>query len=102
MGEFNLKDIAKFSEENTVSTNLYDSEKVCADFLCMDEGQSALQDTRDQKVIVVINSGSGSIVTDDGEQDVEEGTFIMFEGGESRTLKAKTKLTALVAVLPKA
>lgn len=101
MGAFKLEDIVKFSEENTVSTNLFDSQKACVDFLCMEEGQSALEDTKDQKVIVVVSSGSGSVVTDEGEQDIEEGTFIMFESGEPRTIKAKTKLTALVTALPK-
>ncbi|ODS32885.1 MAG: hypothetical protein SCARUB_01991 [Candidatus Scalindua rubra] len=101
MGEFKLEDSIKFSEENIVSTNLYDSQKVCVDFLCMEEGQSALEDTKDQKVIIVINSGSGSVVTDEGEQDVEEGTFVLFESSEPRTLKAKTKLTALVTAIPK-
>ncbi len=101
MGEFKLEDIVKFSEENTVTTNLYDTQKVCVDFLCMEEGQSALQETKDQKVIVVINSGSGSVVTDEGEQDIEEGSFVLFERSEPRTIKAKTRLTALVAALPK-
>ncbi len=101
MGEFKLEDIVKFSEDNIVSTNLFDSQKVSVSFLCMEEGQSALEDTNGQKVVVVINSGSGSVVTDEGEQDVDEGTFIMFESSEDRTVKAKTKLTALVAALPK-
>ena len=101
MGEFKLEDIVKFSEENTVSTNLYDSQKASVSFLCMEEGQSALQETKDQKVIVVVNSGSGLVVSDEGEHEVEEGTFVLFESGESRTLKAKTKLTALVTALPK-
>ena len=101
MGEFKLEAVTKFSEENVVSTSLYDSQKVCANFLCMEEGQSALDDTKEQKVIVIINSGSGSVVTDDGEQDIEEGTFILFESGESRSLKAKSKLTALVSVISK-
>ncbi len=101
MGEFKLEDIVKFSEENTVSTNLYDSQKACVNFLCMEEGQSSLQDTKSQKIIIVVNSGSGSVVTDEGEHDVGEGTFILVENGESRTLKAKTKLTALVAAIPK-
>jgi len=101
MGEFKLEDIVKFSEENAVSTSLLDSQKVCVNFLCMEEGQSALEDTKGQKVIVVVNSGSGSVVTDEGEQDVEEGAFIMFESSEPRTIKAKTRLTVLVAALPK-
>ena len=101
MGEFKLEAVTKFSEENVVSTSLYDSQKVCANFLCMEEGQSALDDTKEQKVIVIINSGSGSVVTDDGEQDIEEGTFILFESGESRSLKAKSELTALVSAISK-
>ncbi len=101
MGKFKLEDIVSFSEENTVSTNLYDSQKACVSFLCMEEGQSALQETKDQKVIVVVNSGSGLVVSDEGEHEVEEGTFVLFESGEPRTLKAKTKLTALVTTLPK-
>jgi quercetin dioxygenase-like cupin family protein len=101
MGEFKLEDIVKFSEENTVSTNLYDSQKACVNLLCMEEGQSALQETKDQKVIVVVNSGSGLVVSDEGEHEVEEGTFVLFESGEPRTLKAKTKLTALVTIIPK-
>jgi len=100
MGVFKLEEVTKFSEENVVSTNLYDSQKVCTSFLCMGEGQLALEDTKEQKVIVVINSGNGSVVTDDGEQDIEEGTFILFERGESRSLKAKSKLTALVNIIP--
>ncbi|MBS1259591.1 MAG: hypothetical protein MAG551_02664 [Candidatus Scalindua arabica] len=100
MGAFKLEEVTKFSEENVVSTNLYDSQKVCTNFLCMEEGQSALEDTKEQKVIIVINSGSGSVVTDDGEQDIEEGTFILCERGESRLLKAKSKLTALVNSIP--
>ena len=101
MGKFKLEDIVSFSEENTVSTNLYDSQKACVSFLCMEEGQSALQETKDQKVIVVVNSGSGLVVSDEGEHEVEEGAFVLFESGEPRTLKAKTKLTALVTALPK-
>ncbi len=101
MGEFKLEEVTKFSEENVVSTNVYDSQKVCTNFLCMEEGQSALEDTKEQKVIAIINSGSGSVVTDDGEQDIEEGTFILFESGESRLLKAKSKLTALVSIISK-
>jgi quercetin dioxygenase-like cupin family protein len=101
MGEFKLEEIVTFSEENVVSTNLYNSQKACVNFICMEEGQSALQDTKNQKVIVVVNSGSGSVVTDEGENDVEEGTFVLFESGEARTLKAKTKLTALVTTIPK-
>ena len=101
MGEFKLEDIVKFSEENTVSTNLYDSQKACVNLLCMEEGQSALQETKDQKVIVVVNSGSGLVVSDEGEHEVEEGTFVLFESGEPRTLKAKTKLTALVTIIHK-
>ena len=101
MGEFNLEEVTKFSAKNVVSTTLYDSQKVCANFLCMEEGQTALEDTKEQKVIVIINSGNGSVVTDDGEQEVEEGTFILFESGESRLLKAKSKITALVNVISK-
>ncbi len=98
MGEFNLEDIASFSENNAVLKDLCDSEKVRVDLLCMEEGQTALEDTNDQKVVVIINTGSGSVVTD-GEQDVEEGTLIVFESGETRSLKAKTKLTALVTTI---
>lgn len=101
MGEFNLEEVTRFSAENVVTINLYDSQKVCTNFLCMKEGQTALEDTKEQKVLAIINSGNGSVVTDDGEQDVEEGTFILFERGESRLLKAKSKLTALVSVLSK-
>ncbi len=64
----------------------------------MEEGQTALEETNDQKVVVIINTGSGSVVTEE-EQDVEEGTLIVFESGETRSLKAKTKLTALVATI---
>ncbi len=98
MGEFNLEALKSFSEDNAVMKDLCGSEKVRVDLLCMEEGQTALEDTNDQKVVVIINTGSGSVVTD-GEQDVEEGTLIVFEGGETRSLKAKTKLTALVTTI---
>jgi 5-deoxy-D-glucuronate isomerase len=98
MGEFNLDDLADFSENSAVLTKLCDSEKVCVNLLCMEEGQTALEDTNGQKVIVIINNGSGSIVTEE-DKDVEEGTLIVFESGETRSLKAKTKLTALVATI---
>jgi|TARA_B100001964_G_C13960645_1_gene477518 quercetin dioxygenase-like cupin family protein len=101
MGEFNLENITSFSENSTVLTKLCYSEKVCVNLLCMEEGQTALEDTNDQKVVVIINTGSGSVVTGEGEQDVEEGTLIVFESGESRSIKAKTKLTALVTAIPK-
>ena len=100
MGEFNLEDIVSFSENNAVLTSLCDSEKVRVHLLCMEEGQTALEDTNDQKVVVIINTGSGSVVTEE-EQDVEEGTLIVFESGETRSLKAKTKLTALVTTILK-
>ncbi len=100
MGEFNLEKITSFSENGAVLTKLCDSEKVCVNLLCMEEGQTALEDTNDQKVVVIINTGSGSVVTD-GEQEVEEGTLLVFESGETRSLKAKTKLTALVTIIPK-
>ncbi len=98
MGEFNLENVVSFSENSAVLTKLCDSEKVCVNILCMEEGQTALEDTNDQKVVVIINTGSGSVVTEE-EQDVEEGTLIVFESGETRLLKAKTKLTALVATI---
>ena len=101
MGEFNLDGLVSFSENNAVLTSLCDSEKVCVSLLCMEEGQTALEDTNDQKVVVIINTGSGSVVTGEGEQDVEEGTLVLFESGETRSLKAKTKLTALVTAIPK-
>ena len=100
MGEFNLEELASFSENNAVLTKLCDSEKVCVNLLCMEEGQTALEDTNGQKVVVIINTGSGSVVTKE-EQGVEEGTLIVFESGETRSLKAKTKLTALVTIMPK-
>ncbi len=98
MGEFNLEDLASFSENNAVLTKLCDSEKVCVSLLCLEEGQTALEETNDRKVVVIINTGSGSVVTEE-EQDVEVGTLIVFESGETRSLKAKTKLTALVATI---
>jgi 5-deoxy-D-glucuronate isomerase len=101
MGEFNLEDLASFSENNAVLTKLCDSEKVCVNLLCMEEGQTALEDTNGQKVVIIINTGSGSVVTREGEQDVEDGTLVLFESGETRSLKAKTKLTALVTAIPK-
>jgi quercetin dioxygenase-like cupin family protein len=52
-------------------------------------------------VVIIINTGRGSVVTREGEQDVEDGTLVLFESGETRSLKAKTKLTALVTVIPK-
>ncbi len=98
MGEYNLEDLAGFSENGAVLTKLCDSDKVCVNLLCMEEGQTALEDTNSHKVVVIINTGSGSVVTVE-EQDVEEGTLIVFESGETRLLKAKTKLTALVATI---
>ena len=101
MGEFNLGDFVSFSENNAVLTSLCDSEKVRVNLLCMEEGQTALEDTSDQKVVVIVNTGSGFVVTGEQEQGVEEGTLIMFESGETRSLKAKTKLTALVTTILK-
>ena len=94
MGEFNLEALASFSENSAVLKDLCDSEKVRVNLLCMEEGQTALEDTNDQKVVVIINTGSGSVITG-------EGTLIVFESGETRSLKAKTKLTALVTAIPK-
>ena len=93
MGEFNLEEFVKYSEESAVTTNLYDSQKASVRILCMEEGQIALEETKENKVAIIINKGSGSIVTEEGEQEVEE--------GKSRSLKAKTKLTALVTVIQK-
>ena len=101
MGEFNLEEFINFSEKNAVSTNLCDSGKACVSLLCLEEGQTALEDTNDRKVVVIINTGCGSVVTKEGDQDVEEGTLLLFESGEARSLKAKTKLTALMTVIPK-
>jgi len=101
MGEFNLEKFVRFSEKSAVLTNLCDSQKACVNLLCLEKGQTALEDTNDLKVVVIINTGSGSVIAAEGEQGVEEGTLIMFESGEARSLKAKTKLTALVTVIPK-
>ncbi len=101
MGEYNLDEIISFSSDDAVSTNLCSSEKASVNILCMEEGQTALEDTNDQKVVVVINSGSGSVTTGEGVQDIEEGTLVVFESGETRSLKAKTKLTALMTVISK-
>ncbi len=101
MGEFNLKEFVKYSGENPVTTNLCDSQKVSVSLLCMEDGQTALEETKDNKVTIIIDTGSGSIVTEEGEQDVEEGTFVLFERGEARLLKAKTRLTALVTLIQK-
>lgn len=101
MGEFNLEELTSFSENNAVLKNLCDTQKASVNLLCMEEGQTALEDTDNQKVVVVINTGSGSVITGEGEQDVEEGALVLFESGEKRSLKAKTKLTALVTTIPK-
>ncbi len=101
MGDFNLEEFVKYSEENPVTANLCDSQKVSISLVCMEEGQTALEETKDNKVAIIINTGSGSIVTGEGEKDVEEGTFILFESGEARSLKAKTKLTALATLIKK-
>ncbi len=100
MREFNLEEYVKYSEESPVLASLCDFQKASVDLLCMEEGQTALEDT-DNKVTIVINTGRGSIITEEGEQDVEEGTFVLFEKGEARSLKAKTKLTALVTAIKK-
>lgn len=100
MGEYILEDYIKFSKENAVLTNLCDSQKACVNLLCLDEGQTALEDTNDRKVVIIINTGSGSVITGETEQDVEEGTLVVFERGESRSLRAKTKLTALMTAIP--
>ncbi len=101
MGEFNLEELVKYSEGNPVTANLCDSQKASVSLICMEEGQTALEDTKDNKVAIIINTGSGSIVTGEEEQNVEEGTFILFERGEARLLKAKTKLTALATLIKK-
>ncbi len=101
MGEFNLEEFVKYSEENSVTTNLCDSQKASVSLVCMEEGQTALEETKDNKVAIIINTGSGSVVTGEGEQEVEEGTLILFESGEARLLKAKTRLTALVTLIQK-
>ena len=101
MGEYNLEEFVKYSEENSVTTNLSDSQKASVSLVCMEEGQTALEETKDNKVAIIINTGSGSVVTGEGEQDVEDGTFILFESGEARLLKAKTRLTALVTLIQK-
>ena len=101
MGEFNLENFVSFSENNAVSTSLCDSGKACVNLLCMEEGQTAIEDTNDQKLVVILNIGSGTVITGEEEQVVEEGTLILFESGETRSLKAKTKLTALVTAIPK-
>lgn len=100
MGEIKLEEIAKFAVDGAVSTNLYDSQKARVGFLCMKSGQSALEDTRGKKVIVVINSGCGVVITDQGEQEVEEETLVLFEADEPCLLRAKTRLTALVVTMP--
>ncbi len=99
MGEYNLEDFVKYSEENPVTANLCDSQKASISLICMEEGQTALEETKDNKMAIIINTGSGSIVTGQGEQNVEEGTFIFFESGEARLLKATTKLTALATLI---
>ncbi|MHC4455082.1 MAG: hypothetical protein ACYSWS_10385, partial [Planctomycetota bacterium] len=83
MGEFNLKEFVKYSGENPVTTNLCDSQKVSVSLLCMEDGQTALEETKDNKVTIIIDTGSGSIVTEEREEDVEEGTFVLFERGEA-------------------
>ncbi len=101
MGEFDLEKLVKYSTENPVTIDLCDSQKASVSLLCLEEGQVALEDTKDNKVTVIINKGSGSVVTEEGEYDVEEGTFVLFETGEARLLKAKAKLSVLVTILKK-
>ncbi len=101
MGEFDLEEFVKYSEENPVTANLCDSQKASVRLICLEAGQTSLEETIDNKMTIIINTGRGSIVSVDGEQDVEEGTFILFESGETRLLKAKTKLTALVTLIKK-
>ncbi len=100
MAEIKLEDFIKFAEGGAVSKNLFESQKGSVGIICMEEGQTALEDTKGKKVIVIINSGSGVVISDEGEQEVEEETFILFETGESRLLRAKTRLTALVVDIP--
>ncbi len=101
MGEFELEKLAKYSTENPVATDLCDSKKATVSLLCLEKDQVALEDTKDNKIAIIINTGSGSIVTEEGEYDVDEGTFVLFEMGEARLFKAKTKSSILVTTLRK-
>ncbi len=101
MGEFELEKLEKYSTENPVTIDICDSQKASVRLLCLEKGQEALEDTKDNKIAIIINTGGGSIVTEEGEYDVEEGTFVLFEIGEARLLKAKTKLSILVTTFQK-
>lgn len=90
----------EFSDEEAVLKDIYKSDKVNVFFLCAVEGQEALQDTSDHKVTVLVNSGSGTITSGEETFDINEGDLAVIDENESRILKAKSGLTAVVTVVP--
>jgi len=94
-----LDDMMEFSTEKTISKILHESEKVKSVFLCMNEGQTDLQESVDCKIAILVYSGCGSVFTNGEEQEIAEKDLVLFERDEPRTLKAKTKLTAVVTFI---
>lgn len=95
----NLDDIIEFSNVKTVSRPLHESEKVKSVCLCVSEGQEALQESENCKVAMLVCSGSGSVLTNGDEYDIEAYDLIVFEKNEDRLLKARTQLTAIVTFI---
>ena len=96
-----LDDMIEFSTEKTISKILHESEKVKSIFLCMNEGQADLQESVDCKIAILVHSRCGSVSTNEEEHEIAEKDLVLFEKDEPRTLKAKTKLTAVVTFIKK-
>ena len=96
-----LDDMIEFSTEKTISKILHESEKVKSVFLCMNEGQADLQESVDCKIAILVHSGCGSVSANEEEHEIAEKDLVLFEKDEPRTLKAKTKLTAVVTFIKK-
>ncbi|MFB0566655.1 MAG: hypothetical protein ACETWK_13390 [Candidatus Aminicenantaceae bacterium] len=91
-----LDKLAKFSPEEHSKNVFFESKKIKAQVMGLDPGQQIPPCRMEHDVIFVVMEGEGKIIVDGKEEAIKRSSWVLVpKEKESRSLKAKTRMTVL-------
>ncbi|MCC7499417.1 MAG: cupin domain-containing protein [Bryobacterales bacterium] len=94
------RDVASFTPNKFNPVMLGGSERMKAVLTCLEPGQFIPVHRPGVDMLLVVLEGEGRIVAGEREEDVQAGTTAFVPAGETRGLRADSRLVALHVVSP--
>lgn len=91
-----LEALLNFSQEAHTKYVFFESDKLKAQVVCLEVGQQIPPCQMDSDVIFFVMEGKGKIIVDKKEEILEKTSWVFVpKENESRSVKAKTRMTVL-------